>query len=75
MSRHYGRWTEEEIKRLLELDKMGETDLNIAKILKRTEASIRSKLSTLRTKKKKKVEEFVPPPTKSVWDRIMDVFR
>jgi len=44
MSRHYGRWTEEEIKRLLELDKMGETDLNIAKILKRTEASIRSKL-------------------------------
>ena len=74
MSRHYGRWTEEEIKRLLELDKMGETDLSIAKILKRTEASIRSKLSTLRTKKKK-VEEFVPPPTKSVWDRIMDVFR
>ncbi len=74
MSRHYGRWTEEEIKRLLELDKMGETDLNIAKILKRTEASIRSKLSTLRTKKKK-VEKFVPPPTKSVWDRIMDVFR
>jgi hypothetical protein len=74
MSRHYGRWNEEEIKRLLELDKMGETDLNIAKILKRTEASIRSKLSTLRTKKKK-VEEFVPPPTKSVWDRIMDVFR
>jgi len=74
MSRHYGRWTEEEIKRLLELDKMGETDLNIAKILKRTEASIRSKLSTLRTKKKK-VEEFVPPPTKSEWDRIMDVFR
>ena len=73
MSRHYGRWTEEEIKRLLELDKMGETDLSIAKILKRTEASIRSKLSTLRTKKKK-VEEFVPPP-KSVWDRIMDVFR
>jgi len=72
MSRHYGRWTEEEIKRLLELDKMGETDLSIAKILKRTEASIRSKLSTLRTKKK--VEEFVPP-TKSVWDRIMDVFR
>jgi len=74
MSRHYGRWTEEEIKRLLELDKMGETDLNIAKILSRTEASIRSKLSTLRTKKKK-VEEFVPPMTKSVWDRIMDVFR
>jgi len=74
MSRHYGRWTEEEIKRLLELDKMGETDLNIAKILSRTEASIRSKLSTLRTKKKK-VEEFMPPPTKSVWDRIMDVFR
>lgn len=74
MSRHYGRWTEEETKRLLELDKMGETDLNIAKILSRTEASIRSKLSTLRTKKKK-VEEFVPPPTKSVWDRIMDVFR
>jgi len=73
MSRHYGRWTEEEIKRLLELDKMGETDLNIAKILSRTEASIRSKLSTLRTKKK--VEEFVPPMTKSVWDRIMDVFR
>ena len=74
MSRHYGRWTEEETKRLLELDKMGETDLNIAKILSRTEASIRSKLSTLRTKKEK-VEEFVPPPTKSVWDRIMDVFR
>lgn len=74
MSRHYGRWTEEETKRLLELDKMGETDLNIAKILSRTEASIRSKLSTLRSSKRK-VEEFMPPPTKSVWDRIMDVFR
>jgi len=73
MSRHYGRWTEEEIERLLELDKMKETDANIGKVLGRTEASIRSKLSLIRSKDKV-APIYEPPQSKSMWQKFFGLF-
>lgn len=73
MSRHYGRWTEEEIKRLVALDKMNETDANIGKILGRTEASIRSKLSLVRSKDRvAPIREATQ--RKSLWQKFLDLF-